>query len=113
MVDLAADVAGLEDKQTVQVDLKESNLAALYEIDHDAWCAAVRARANTLRARAREFQLGALPTDQGRDPGPLSSRSPRRRAATGESSAALTHARVFSILRVQARRGDTTCRIGH
>jgi hypothetical protein len=78
VIDLATDAAGLDDKQVVQVDLKESNLAALYEIDQDAWCAAVRARANTLRGRAREFQLSALPTDQGRDPGPLESRPATR-----------------------------------
>jgi hypothetical protein len=70
-LDLAAEVSGSEDRQKIMVNLKESNLRELYEIDDDAWRAAVRARANTLRSRAREFQLGALPTSAGRDPGPL------------------------------------------
>jgi hypothetical protein len=71
-VDVFADIAGSKDKQTVTVQLKESNEVRLFETDQDAWCAAVRARASTLRVRARESQLGALPSSQGRDPGPLS-----------------------------------------
>jgi hypothetical protein len=80
VVDLAADIAGSEDKQTVTVELKESNERRLFEQDKDAWTAAVRARANTLRVRAREAQLGALPSDQGRDPGPLETRATSRPA---------------------------------
>jgi hypothetical protein len=78
VIDLFADITGVEDKQTTTVDLEESRLEELFRIDKDAWCAAIRARANTLRSRAREFQLGALPTERGRDPGPLDSRPETR-----------------------------------
>jgi PEGA domain len=81
VIDLASEIAGSEDKQKVTVDLKESRLVQNFDADHDAWCAAVRARANTLRSRAREFQLGALPSERGRDPGPLDSRPASRTAA--------------------------------
>jgi hypothetical protein len=82
-VDLVADVTGAEDKQTAGVDLKESNLVDLWrsEAPNDprkqgvGYRAGMRARADTLRRRAREFQLGALPTSAGRDPGPLGTES--------------------------------------
>jgi ABC-type uncharacterized transport system YnjBCD ATPase subunit len=78
LVDIAADVAGHQDKQTVKVALEETNVAARYDVDEDAFRAGARARANTLRVRAREFQLSALPTAAGRDPGPLESRPESR-----------------------------------
>jgi hypothetical protein len=74
IIDLAADLSGAEDRQKVDVAMKESNAAELYDADPKSFRAAMRARADTLRARAREFQLGALPTSQGRDPGPLDTR---------------------------------------
>jgi PEGA domain len=80
VLDLGADISGAEDKQTVTVNLRESNEVRLFELDKDAWCASVRARANTLRVRARESQLGALPSGEGRDPGPLDSRAASRPA---------------------------------
>jgi hypothetical protein len=80
VIDLAAEIAGSKDEQKVSVDLKESRLVKNFDVDHDAWCAAVRARANTLRSRAREFQLGALPSERGRDPGPLDTRPASRPA---------------------------------
>jgi PEGA domain len=80
VIDLVADITGSEDKQTVTVELKESNERRLFEQDKDAWSAAVRARANTLRVRAREAQLGARPSDEGRDPGPLETRATSRPA---------------------------------
>jgi hypothetical protein len=78
VIDLVTEIAGSKDEQTVDVMMTESNLRELYRIDQDAWRAAVRARADTLRSRAREFQLGALPSSQGRDPGPLESRPESR-----------------------------------
>ena len=81
VIDLAAEIAGSKDDQKTSVELKESRLVQNFDADKDAWCAAVRARANTLRSRAREFQLGALPSERGRDPGPLDSRQASRPAA--------------------------------
>jgi hypothetical protein len=78
-IDFVADLSGAEDRQTVDVTLDESNLRQLAAIDRgEGFRAAMRARANTLRTRAREFQLGAVPTSAGRDPGPLETRPASR-----------------------------------
>jgi hypothetical protein len=82
VIDLVAEIAGAQDRKKTTVEMKESHLQERFDADKDAWCAAVRARANTLRSRAREFQLGALPSERGKDPGPLESRSATRPAST-------------------------------
>jgi hypothetical protein len=86
IVDIAADLAGHEDKQTVKVKLDETNAGARYDVDADAFRAGARARANTLRVRAREFQLSALPTAAGRDPGPLEAAESRPESRPADPS---------------------------
>lgn len=65
----------ITDRKETEVELAPSNLGALVRGDQEGYLAALRERADVLRVRARETQLGARPRDDA-PPAPASRPTP-------------------------------------
>jgi hypothetical protein len=83
VVDVFAELApwDTDDRQELSLTLRRSNARQRLAADRDSYFAALRARADTLRVRTRELQLGARPLGGGTDPGPLAVQPDTRSAS--------------------------------